>query len=98
MYATVLQIPLGMTPCRLAVNVTGTRVGVHPHKTAGVLRGTTESSVPAGWAVSRGRGRESAALLGVTSIYLQGIDSADVIDAVHSRRGPMIPAAAALRT
>ena len=35
--------------------------------------------------------------LGVTSVYLQGIDSAEVIEAVHSRRPPMIPAAAALR-
>jgi site-specific recombinase XerD len=34
--------------------------------------------------------------LGVTSIYLQGIDSAEVIEAVHSRQAPMIPAAAAL--
>jgi site-specific recombinase XerD len=30
--------------------------------------------------------------LGVTSIYPQGIDSAEVIEAVHSRRAPMIPA------
>lgn len=29
--------------------------------------------------------------LGVTSIYLQGIDSAEIIDAVHARRAPMIP-------
>jgi site-specific recombinase XerD len=35
--------------------------------------------------------------LGVTSVYLQGIDNAEVIEAVHSRRPPMIPAAAALR-
>jgi hypothetical protein len=35
--------------------------------------------------------------LGVTSVYLQGIDSAEVIEAVRSRRPPMIPAAAALR-
>ena len=34
--------------------------------------------------------------LGVTSVYLQGIDSAEVIEAVNSRRAPMIPAAAAL--
>ena len=34
--------------------------------------------------------------LGVTSIYLQGIDSAEVIEAVHSRPAPMIPAAARL--
>lgn len=35
--------------------------------------------------------------LGTTSTYLQGIDPAEIIDAVHSRRAPMIPAAAGLR-
>lgn len=30
--------------------------------------------------------------LGVTSIYLQGIDSEEIIDTVHSRRAPTIPA------
>jgi integrase len=34
--------------------------------------------------------------LGVTSIYLQGIDSAEIVETVHSRRAPMIPAAVAL--
>jgi len=34
--------------------------------------------------------------LGITSIYLQGIDSAEIIDTVHSRRAPMIPASAGL--
>jgi site-specific recombinase XerD len=34
--------------------------------------------------------------LGVTSIYLQGIDNAEIIDAVHARRPPMIPATAGL--
>ena len=34
--------------------------------------------------------------LGVTSIYLQGIDTAEIVEVVHSRRGPVIPAAAAL--
>jgi hypothetical protein len=29
--------------------------------------------------------------LGVTSIYFQGIDNAEVIDTVHARRAPMIP-------
>jgi integrase len=29
--------------------------------------------------------------LGVTSIYLQGIDSAEIIDAVHARRAPISP-------
>ncbi len=35
--------------------------------------------------------------LGVTSIYLQGIDSAEIIDAVHARQAPMIPVAPSLR-
>jgi site-specific recombinase XerD len=36
--------------------------------------------------------------LGVTSIYLQGIDNSEIIDTVHARRPPMIPASAGLRT
>ena len=53
---------------------------------------------------ARGRpaGRHPAparhAHLGVTSIYLQGIDHAEIIDTVHARRPPMIPATAGLRT
>ena len=35
--------------------------------------------------------------LGITSIYLQGIDNAEIIDTVHARRPPMIPASAGLR-
>ncbi len=35
--------------------------------------------------------------LGVTSIYLQGIDNAEIIDAVHGRRAPMMPASEGLR-
>lgn len=35
--------------------------------------------------------------LGVTSVYLQGIDNAEIIDAVHARRAPMVPASAGLR-
>jgi len=34
--------------------------------------------------------------LGVTSIYLQGIDSAEIVETVRGRSGPVIPAAAAL--
>jgi integrase len=36
--------------------------------------------------------------LGVTSIYLQGIDNSEIIDAVHARRPPVIPATAGLGT
>ncbi len=35
--------------------------------------------------------------LGVTSTYLQGIDNAEIINAVHARRAPMMPASAGLR-
>ena len=31
--------------------------------------------------------------LGITSVYLQGIDNAEIIDTVHARRAPMIPSA-----
>jgi site-specific recombinase XerD len=34
--------------------------------------------------------------LGVTSIYLQGIDSDEIVETVRTRRPPVIPAAAAL--
>jgi hypothetical protein len=33
--------------------------------------------------------------LGVTSIYLQGIDNAEIIATVHGRSAPMIPASTA---
>ena len=29
--------------------------------------------------------------LGITSVYLQGIDNAEIIEAVHARRAPMTP-------
>ncbi len=35
--------------------------------------------------------------LGTTSIYLQGIDNAEIINTVHRRRPPMMPASAGLR-
>jgi site-specific recombinase XerD len=34
--------------------------------------------------------------LGVTSTYLQGIDNGEIINTIHHRRAPMIPAAAGL--
>jgi integrase/recombinase XerD len=36
--------------------------------------------------------------LGITSIYLQGIDSSEIIDTVHSRPAPVISATAGLGT
>ena len=35
--------------------------------------------------------------LGITSVYLQGIDNAEIIDTVHTRRVPMIPVSTSLR-
>ncbi len=35
--------------------------------------------------------------LGVTSIYLQGIDNAEIIATVHARHAPLIPATTGLR-
>src|SRR5215216_6060233 len=35
--------------------------------------------------------------LGITSIYLQGIDNAEIIDTVHARRAPMVPVDSSLR-
>ena len=35
--------------------------------------------------------------LGITSVYLQGIDSGEIIETVHARRAPMIPASASVR-
>jgi len=34
--------------------------------------------------------------LGITSIYLQGIDNAEIIDAVHAPRAPMVLVSASL--
>jgi len=35
--------------------------------------------------------------LGITSVYLKGIDNAEIIDTVHARRAPMIPVSASIR-
>jgi site-specific recombinase XerD len=35
--------------------------------------------------------------LGITSVYLQGIDNAEIIDTVHTRRAPMIPVSTSRR-
>ena len=36
--------------------------------------------------------------LGVTSVYLQGIDNSEIIDTVHARPAPMLPASTGLRS
>jgi integrase/recombinase XerD len=35
--------------------------------------------------------------LGVTSIYLQGIDNSEIINTVHARPAPVLPASTGLR-
>ena len=35
--------------------------------------------------------------LGITSVYPQGIDNAEIIDTVHARRTPMVPVSAGPR-
>ena len=35
--------------------------------------------------------------LGITSVYLRGIDSGEIIETVHARRAPMIPVSVSLR-
>ena len=35
--------------------------------------------------------------LGITSVYLQGIVNAEIIDTVHARRAPMVPLHSSLR-
>jgi hypothetical protein len=35
--------------------------------------------------------------LGITSIYLQGIDNSEIINTVYARPAPMLPASAGLR-
>jgi hypothetical protein len=34
---------------------------------------------------------------GLRSVYLQGMDNAEIIDTVHTRRAPMIPVSTSLR-
>jgi site-specific recombinase XerD len=34
--------------------------------------------------------------LGITSVYLQGIDNAEIIETIHARRAPMITVSASL--
>ena len=35
--------------------------------------------------------------LGITSVYLQGIDNAEIIETVRTRRAPMIPVRTSIR-
>jgi integrase len=77
---------------------------------AGGARGRRATALRAAPAAPRPRGRDGArgraadviqrqlghTNLGITSIYLQGIDNAEIIDTVHARRPPMVPVHSAL--
>ena len=57
----------------------------------------TRSSRARGRAAQRHPASARAINLGVTSIYLQGIDNTEIIATVFARHAPMIPASAELR-
>ena len=46
--------------------------------------------------VRRGKGGRRREV-GITSVYVQGIDNAEIINTVHARRAPMIPVSTGLR-
>jgi hypothetical protein len=48
-------------------------------------------------AVGRHPAATRARNLGITSVYLEGIDSGEIIETVHARRAPMIPVSTWLR-
>jgi len=73
---------------------------------AGVRRRFAPHQLPHAYAVEMGR--EGVPLiviqrqlghsnLGITSVWLQGIGSGEIIETVHARRAPMIPVSASLR-
>jgi hypothetical protein len=83
----------------LTPRATGTR-----RDTLGSRRATTSSLQTHrrsnAWPVASGQSRssrpETVAILGITSVYLQGIDNAEIIETVHARRAPMIAVNATL--
>jgi site-specific recombinase XerD len=85
------------TQVRIALRRTATQAGVRRRFAPHQLRHA--HAVEMGWegvplnVIQRQLGHAN---LGVTSIYLQGIDSGEIIETVRTRRPPVIPAAAAL--
>jgi hypothetical protein len=50
------------------------------------------------WPAKASRQRQLGhANLGITSIYLQGIDNSEIINTIYARPAPMLPASAGLR-
>jgi hypothetical protein len=68
---------------------------------SGSLQISCGTRTPSKWLVRVRRWWSSSQLghsnLGITSIYLQGIDNAEIIDTVHARRAPMILVSTSLR-
>jgi site-specific recombinase XerD len=73
---------------------------------AGVRRRFAPHQLPHAHAVEMARGGVPLNLiqrqlghtdLGVTSVYLRGIDNGEIIDTIHARKPPMMPASAGLR-
>jgi hypothetical protein len=77
--------------CRLAAEASvRRRFAPHP------VRRVTPSSWPTKASPSTSSRQPCHANLGTTSICLQGIENAEIIDTVHARRAPMTPATTAL--
>ena len=90
--------PMTTTSVRQQLRRTAAKAGVRrrfaPHRLRHAHAvGLAREGVPLN-IIQRQRGH---AHLGITSVYLQGIDNAEIIDTVHARRAPMIPASAGLR-
>jgi hypothetical protein len=70
---------------------------------AAPVRSAPATSRPRGRDGARGRAAQrhpapaGARQPRITSVYLEGIDNAEIIDTVHARRAPMMPASAGLR-
>ena len=76
-------------PQRAQVSVAGS-----PHTNFGTLTRSRWPTRAFRWSSSNAS--SGHANLGITSIYLQGIDSSEIIDTVHSRPAPVISASAGL--
>ena len=90
--------PLTTTSVRQQLRRTAARAGVRRRFAGHQLRHAhavemAREDVPLN-VIQRQLGHDN---LGITSVYLEGIDNAEIIDTVRARRAPMIPASAGLR-
>ncbi len=76
---------------RTAVQASG---GASRRTSSGML--TQSSSARAGVPLIVIQRQVGHSNLGITSLYLQGIDNAEIIETVHARRQPMIPVSTSL--